>query len=790
MVIQIAKAELRNLFYSPVAWFLAIAFLVLCGYFYTATMYPIAKGQDIAAELFPGKNMLELFPLTLLFYLAPGGIFQVALQNLYLFIPLLTMGMISREVNNGTIKLLYSSPVKLRHLIIGKYLALMIYNLVLVCILGIFMVNGLFHFRNPDYGLLISAALGFYLLTCAYGAIGIFMSSLSTYQIISAIGTFIIIFILSRIGTVWQDIPVVSDITYFLFLAGRTKRMLEGLIASKDVVYFLMVICMFLSFTLIRLRNAREKKPWIIKAMRSVIVMVSVCLIGYICSLPQTTIYIDPTEHQKNTIHEKTQRLLDETGDDELEVTLYTNLLGAEMSYGLPTARNSYLNTMWEKYLRFKPNIKFKYVYYYYYDKSLDGGAYEMNFPGKTNEQIAKEIARLHRVNLKIFKKPEEIKKIVDLDPEGYKLVMQLKYKGRTEFLRTYPSGALFPSGSEVVWPTEMNTAAALMRLIHPETKPRILHITGHYERSIRKIGEREYWYSTMSKFTQTNLTNNGFDFDTIALDKQEIPANTTTLVLADPRSALSDTEQQKIRDYIDKGGNMLIMGEPGKQEILNPVLKQMGVKLMDGTLVQPTFHDMPQMVNPMVTASTAGIGHEPLMSLLKINSTNPYPHDTFKVLMPGVTALLSVDSNGFVRTPLLLTDAENTWLRKGALVTDSAAITYRPEEGDIKDAFVAGIRLSRKVGNKDQRIVIMGDADYISNIRYGGTSIEHFHKTIMHWVSNEIYPVYVPKPPFTDNALTVSGKTMKWLHILYVWGLPALVFVVATVILVRRKRK
>ena len=84
--------------------------------------------------------------------------------------------------------------------------------------------------------LLLSAALGFYLLTCAYTAIGLFMSSLTSYQIISAIGTFAVIFILSRIGGLWQKIDFVRDLTYFLYLSGRTAKMLTGLIASKDLI--------------------------------------------------------------------------------------------------------------------------------------------------------------------------------------------------------------------------------------------------------------------------------------------------------------------------------------------------------------------------------------------------------------------------------------------------------------------------------------------------------------------------------------------------------------------------
>ena len=786
MIFQIAKAELRHLFYSPVSWFLGIAFLVLCGWVYMKGMVSMAKGSDTLQELYPGLNMYDGFALTGQFFLQPGGMFQLAMQNLYLFIPLLTMGMISREVNNGTIKLLLSSPVKLRQLVIGKYLSLMVYNLVLVSIIGIFMVTLGFNIKSPDYGLLLSAALGFYLITCAYGAIGLFMSSLSSYQIISAIGTFLIIFILSRIGTLWQDIPFVRDLTYFLHLQGRTGRMLKGLISSKDVIYFLVIIYMFLGFTMVKLRNAREKKPWYIKSLRNVLVIASAVLTGYVCSFPQTTVYYDPTELQFNTIHPNTKKLIDEIGNDELEVTLYTNLLGNEMTYGLPNARNGYLSTVWEPYLRFKPNIRFNYEYYYYYEPSLDMGKKARLFPGKSNEEMAIDIAKLYKVDLKMFKSPEEMKKIIDLDPEGHRLIMQLKYKGRTELLRTYLTPRPFPAGSP--WPMEMNIAASLKRLVHPETIPRIVYTTGHFERSIFKDCERELWLSTLNKTRPGTLINHGFEFDTIALEKQEIPDKITALVIADPRSALTEIEQQKIRNYIDKGGNMIIMGEPGKQEILNPLLKQLGVELMHGTLVEPSFHEMPQMVKVLYTPAIFNIGHDMLMLGMKRKQNSKYQFDTLKLLMPGVAAISYTDTASFVRKPFLITNGGSTWIRKGNLVTDSAAIQFRPEEGDVKGSFATSLQLSRKLGNREQRIVITGDADFVSNKRNG--MAESFNNTIHYWLSQESYPVYLPRPKPSDDAVTVTAPVMKVLNIVYVWLLPAFLIITAAVILIRRKRK
>ncbi len=109
------------------------------------------------------------------------------------------MGLISREVNNSTAALLFSSPVSLRKVILGKYIGIMMYNLLLLLIVGIFITAGIVEIEKADYGPLLSAALGLYLLICTYSAIGMFMSCLSSYQIVSALSTFVAIFILGHI---------------------------------------------------------------------------------------------------------------------------------------------------------------------------------------------------------------------------------------------------------------------------------------------------------------------------------------------------------------------------------------------------------------------------------------------------------------------------------------------------------------------------------------------------------------------------------------------------------------
>jgi len=767
MIFKIAKTELRNLFYSPIAWFLIIVFLIQCGMVYMGLINTNARSQEMG-----GRALEYMKELTDRVYTGKGGLFSSVMGNLYLYIPLLTMGLISREINGGTIKLLYSSPVTVSQIVLGKYLAIMIYSMILVFIVGIFMVAGAFHIVHVDFGMLISAALGFYLLLAVYSAIGLFMSSLTTYQVVAALSTFVMIGILSYIGDVFQDIDFVRDITYFLSLSGRTNHMLRGLITSKDVLYFILIAYMFVALTIYKLKAGRESLSFAVKTGRYAAIIISALLVGYISSRPALIAYLDTTANKNNTLTPNAQHIVEELGKDKLEITVYNNLLDSHAWLGFPEMRNRYLS-VWEYYTRFKPDIEFKFVNYY--DSIPDISNMKMQYPGKNLEQMAQLQAKNLSVDFKMFKSPAEIHKIIDLKPEDNRFVMHLKYKNKTTFLRVFDDQQIFPSETEV--------AAAFKRLMSAKL-PKIAFLTGDLERDITKISDRDYAILSNAPTFRNSLVNQGFDVDTVALDKQDIPSGISTLVIADPRTAFSAVTLAKIQAYIAKGGNLLIAGEPGKQSVLNPVLSALGVKLMDGTIVQPSPQFSADLVLPELTTTAAAFS-KPLAKNYK---------DSLNAIMKGVTGISYTSTSGFNVKPLLMSNKDLSWLKMKKFVTDSAQLVFSAAEGDIHGTFPTAVSLTRKVGNKDQRIIVTGDADFMDNEilkRYsGGTSNFTFSTAVYSWLSEGEFPIDTTRPDAIDNRVTVTMDQVAMQKIIFVWILPALLLAFASVLLIRRKRK
>ena len=209
---RIAKIELNTMFYSPVAWLLLLVFAVQVGYSFVSVLGGILDSMDLGRETWSvsqqifGQSMSSIMP----------GI----QKYIYLYIPLVTMGLMSREYASGSIKLLYSSPIKNSSIILGKFLSMVVYGGVLIGIIVLFSVFTHIFTPHFDYKIVVVALLGLYLLILAYSAIGIFFSSLTKYQVVAAIGTLAALAFLNNVSDIsdWKD----------AVMSGNTKVVVKG----------------------------------------------------------------------------------------------------------------------------------------------------------------------------------------------------------------------------------------------------------------------------------------------------------------------------------------------------------------------------------------------------------------------------------------------------------------------------------------------------------------------------------------------------------------------------------
>ena len=759
-IYKIAKSELGTLFYSPIAWLILVIFV-----FQIFSCFANLLEYSVNMKTLDQVHGYQSYMLFVIGGFAPYMTIQ---STLYLYIPLLTMGLMSREYSSGSIKLLFSSPISSLQIILGKYLSMLIYGLIMMGSVLVLVIVGYFSIKDFDLSLVLSGWLGLYLLMATYAAIGLFMSTLTSYQIVAALGTLTLISFLNFIGSLWQHIEGVREVMYWFSLKGRADEPIRGLICSEDILYFILVSGMFLGFSVLKLQFARQSCSMSVKVGKYVGLVACVALFGYISTIPQLKCFYDATANKDRTITPNSQEILKQV-DGGLTITSYVNLLDKFGYLGMPS---NWFNTrnIFETFTRFKPETKLKS--YYYYDNAAGANA--------SREEMDKAIERLvltSDINSKSILTPEQMREKIDLSAEEYRYVFLLEREnGQKAFLRMYDDQGKYPSEAEI--------SAVLKTMI--SKSPRIAFLGGHGERSIHDRSGVNYTSFTTVLDSRGALINQGYTPCTLTLSAGgDIPADIDVLVIADLRKALTDDELIQVKRYIERGGNLVVLGEPRRPEYIAPVLEQLGLAFVPGVLVQP--HEGYAADYLWVTFTPEGAELEPIFArMVELNNV---------LTMPSATAIYETENVGFEAIPVFTTGTMKCW---NELETKNFSLedpTLNETIGEKENAYVTGYALRRDVKGKEQRVFVLGDADCISNAELGVD--REFRRSnyalidgMFRWLVYDEYPIDISRPAAKDNDVYLTPAGYAWVKIFLRWVCPAILVLLGCLIWFSRRMK
>tara|TARA_B110000977_G_scaffold161557_1_gene206575 strand:- start:224 stop:955 length:732 start_codon:yes stop_codon:yes gene_type:complete len=231
-MISILKKEFNSFFSSISGYVVVVVFLLLNGLF---------------LWIFPGSfNLLDAG------YAGLDGLFFLAPWVFLFLIPALTMRFFADEIKTGTIELLLTKPIGELNLVFGKFLAGLSVCLIALCPTLIYLASIYFlgqPIGNLDWAVTIGSYLGLILLSGVYVSIGVFASSLTENQIVSFLLALLFCFFcftgFEQIAKLLSHTGLELSIEK-LGISYHYDAISRGVIDTRDVLYFMSVICLFI----------------------------------------------------------------------------------------------------------------------------------------------------------------------------------------------------------------------------------------------------------------------------------------------------------------------------------------------------------------------------------------------------------------------------------------------------------------------------------------------------------------------------------------------------------------
>lgn len=261
-----------------------------------------------------------------------------------------------------------------------------------------------------------------------------------------------------------------------------------------------------------------------------------------------------------------------------------------------------------------------------------------------------------------------------------------------------------------------------------------------------------------------------------------KVPENTDLVVVANPQVALPAAAVAELVDYVDRGGALLWLTEPNEAGGLDTLAGALGIRVLPGTAVD-------------------GGGQAFGLSDPSFVAVNRYPphaitHDfTLTTLFPQPAALAQLAGARWDAKSMLRTSA-TSWNETGPIpkAGDSTdTIRQDADEGEIPgplDLAFALSRVSPRPDRREQRAVVIGDGDFLSNSFLGNGGNREFGQRVFDWVLGDDAQIAVADRSAPDRELKLSQGALTVLAVFFLAALPLLLVACGVLISWRRRRR
>lgn len=314
---------------------------------------------------------------------------------------------------------------------------------------------------------------------------------------------------------------------------------------------------------------------------------------------------------------------------------------------------------------------------------------------------------------------PDEIRQLgINVNGE-----LVLRYDGRKEHVKSN---------------SEQEFVNALQRLLRDEERW-LAFLDGHGERHPdgKSNHDLKEWVAQLKyrgyKYRPLNLT-----------DTNVIPDNTSVLIIASPLVALLPGEIDIVKNYLEQGGNLLWLLDPDEKSGMQSIAESLGIRVEPGVVID-TAGQLLGINDPTIALTTARLyGDHPVTSGFDLTA-----------FFPKVTAVTAFAEKGWHSLPVL-SSGNHTWLELGELQGEVDFDSDKEQKGPL----TLGLSMERQTAglrNNQQRVLVVGDGDFLSNTYVGNSGNMELGMRMINWLSSDDSLISIPQHAIDDAQLNMS---------------------------------
>jgi ABC-type uncharacterized transport system involved in gliding motility auxiliary subunit len=320
---------------------------------------------------------------------------------------------------------------------------------------------------------------------------------------------------------------------------------------------------------------------------------------------------------------------------------------------------------------------------------------------------------------------------------------------------------------------SEANVSNAIQRLLR-QGERWLVFLQGHGERN--PYGQANHDFSQFA----SQLAGKGYTIENLTLAQtSSIPDNTDVLVLASPRVALLPGEIRLLQEYIDAGGNFLWFADPEEAvDGLELLGESLATGFVPGIIVDPNSQLMGLDRNDF--ALIGEYPRHPITSNLSSLS-----------IFPQAQGLEFYGDENWQRQNFLQSD-ERSWNETGELQADAVK---GDNDDEISGPLTIGMSLARSANDSngqpfEQRVIVVGDADFLANSYLGNGSNLEIGINLINWLSHDDRLISISPRPAPDTRLELSPTEQLVIAVFFLLALPLGLLVSGLRIWLQRRKR